>query len=312
MHVSDEPDAQNKETLELNSRFGLEGVQFSVGADGLTKANLRLQGGTLLELYLKGAHITSWIPSGKTEVFYLSACSEFKNDSIRGGIPIIFPQFGGLEVDKGRYPQMKSHGFARHLIWKVCRTHAERGLVEIDLHLAQNDYALAEWPGNLFEAVLSVRLAEQLELELKVSNVGDSSLRFGAGFHPYFQVENVPNAKVRGFQGLRYEDALDAFTEKVQGEDFPDFSDAVNRVYHEVPSSFALLDSASGRTISIQQEGFPDVVLWRAAAEYAREKSDMGDGDHLAFVCVEPAAASTHIELPVNGTWIGKMIIGVS
>jgi glucose-6-phosphate 1-epimerase len=83
------------------------------GTNGLPKVNLSSSDGSRAEIYLHGAHVTSWIPAGGEEQLYLSAASEFRDGAaIRGGVPVIFPQFSNL----GPLPK---HGFARNLAWEL-------------------------------------------------------------------------------------------------------------------------------------------------------------------------------------------------
>ncbi len=67
--------------------------------------------GAVAEISLHGAHVLSWQPSPGRERLYLSPRASFADDAaIRGGIPVIFPQFGGRGT-------MLKHGFARLLEW---------------------------------------------------------------------------------------------------------------------------------------------------------------------------------------------------
>src|SRR5258707_13689618 len=46
------------------------------------------------EIYLHGAHVTSWKPAGPEEVLYISSKSKWQDGSpIRGGAPLCFPWF---------------------------------------------------------------------------------------------------------------------------------------------------------------------------------------------------------------------------
>ncbi len=64
------------------------------------------------EIYLHGAHVTSWITPDGDEKLYLSQRNSFRPDAaLRGGIPVVFPQFSGL----GPLPK---HGFARTSTWE--------------------------------------------------------------------------------------------------------------------------------------------------------------------------------------------------
>ena len=71
------------------------GAQTVPGRGGLEKVVLRSRDGALAEVYLHGAHVTSWRPAGtREERLFLSERSEFRGGAaIRGGIPVIFPQF---------------------------------------------------------------------------------------------------------------------------------------------------------------------------------------------------------------------------
>ena len=51
------------------------------------------------EISLHGAHVLSWKPAPARECLYLSPnASQAPGAAIRGGIPVIFPQFAGLGV----------------------------------------------------------------------------------------------------------------------------------------------------------------------------------------------------------------------
>ena len=65
-------------------------------------------------VYLHGAHVTSWKPArDHDERLFLSERSEFRaGTAIRGGIPVIFPQFAA----EGPLPR---HGFARTSEWTL-------------------------------------------------------------------------------------------------------------------------------------------------------------------------------------------------
>src|SRR5579862_9781304 len=82
------------------------------GEKQLSKVHLRSADGATAEIHRHGAHVTSWRPApGTDERLFLSATSEFRDGApIRGGIPVIFPQF----ATEGSLPR---HGFARTSQW---------------------------------------------------------------------------------------------------------------------------------------------------------------------------------------------------
>ena len=60
---------------------------------------------------LRGGQLLSWIPADGRERLFLAERAEFAPAAaIRGGVPVIFPQFG----DRGA---LRKHGFARVVDW---------------------------------------------------------------------------------------------------------------------------------------------------------------------------------------------------
>src|SRR5205823_1519128 len=98
---------------------------------------------------------TSWIPSGGTERLFLSTRSEFSSGrAIRGGVPVIFPQF----ASEGPLPK---HGFARNLPWQFvsCTPHgSDRAAATLRLDASAATKAI--WP-HAFQAELTVGVQGQ-------------------------------------------------------------------------------------------------------------------------------------------------------
>ncbi|KAH1201271.1 putative glucose-6-phosphate 1-epimerase [Glycine soja] len=87
--------------------------ELSKGINGLDKVILRDARGSSAEVYLYGAHVTSWKNDHAEELLFLSSKAIFKPPKpIRGGIPICFPQFSNLGP-------LDSHGFARNQFWTI-------------------------------------------------------------------------------------------------------------------------------------------------------------------------------------------------
>ena len=67
--------------------------------------------GDTARVHHNGAHLVSWQPAGHAEQLFLSAASDFGHGvAIRGGVPIVFPQFSD-------YGPLGRHGFVRK---RVC------------------------------------------------------------------------------------------------------------------------------------------------------------------------------------------------
>ena len=91
------------------------------GAGGLPKVTCPRADGARVEVYLHGAHVTSWLPAGEiADRLFLSASSQFASGAaIRGGVPVCFPQF----ADQGPLPM---HGFARVATWELVESGRRR------------------------------------------------------------------------------------------------------------------------------------------------------------------------------------------
>jgi glucose-6-phosphate 1-epimerase len=67
-----------------------------------------------VDIYLFGATLTSWCNNDGRENIFVSSLALFNGvKAIRGGIPIVFPQFGQP------LKTMAQHGFARNSLWSV-------------------------------------------------------------------------------------------------------------------------------------------------------------------------------------------------
>src|SRR5512135_3163573 len=109
------------------------------GAGGLDKLELTSTDGSRAEVYLYGAHLTSWVPAGEQERVYLSPMAEFRPGvSIRGGIPVCFPQFSSMGL-------LPKHGFARTSFWSLDSVQVQEKLAA-RLYLADSDETRQLWP----------------------------------------------------------------------------------------------------------------------------------------------------------------------
>src|SRR3974390_433154 len=131
------------------------------------RLRLRAHDGASAEIYSHGAHVTSWIPPGGRERLFLSAASEFRPDTaIRGGVPIIFPQFAA------EGPLLK-HGFARTREWRLAEvTDTPSGSQAARFELHDSHVTRALWP-HAFSADFLVTVGgPTLNLRLHIENCG--------------------------------------------------------------------------------------------------------------------------------------------
>src|SRR5688572_7125484 len=117
----------------MSGRFFLDGPMdltcTPFQRDGSACLRLNAADGAVAEISLHGAHVLSWQPSPGRERLYMSPRASFaEGAAIRGGIPVIFPQFGG----RG---SMLKHGFARLLDWRYVGIEVESGAPAVVLEL---------------------------------------------------------------------------------------------------------------------------------------------------------------------------------
>jgi len=244
-----------------------------------------------------GAHVTSWVPAGDEEAIFTSRLARLDGRSaIRGGVPVIFPQFGPGPITK--------HGFARSARWRLAAHGTEGGAPWVRLDLADDDATRALWPHE-FQAQLTVRAERALALSLAITNTGDVPFAFTGALHTYLRVADVTRVRVRGLEGVRLRDQLAGGAERVEKETGVRIEGPVDRVYVDARGPIAVVDEAAGRTLRLTARGFPDVVLWNPWVEGARAFDDMDDEEWRAMLCVEAAAIATPVTLAPGARWDG-------
>ena len=101
---------------ELERRFGVPDMAEVIeGNGGLPKVRITSPA-AVGEMYLHGAHVTSWKPRGGEEVLFVSSQSHWEHGrAIRGGVPVCFPWFG----DKAGDTNAPAHGLVRTKAWQL-------------------------------------------------------------------------------------------------------------------------------------------------------------------------------------------------
>ena len=80
----------------------------------------------------RGGVITNWVSNGEEILYFDEKRFMDKTKSIRGGIPILFPICGNLNISSSvfgtDYLQLTQHGFARDLQWQYFLNENEKSL----------------------------------------------------------------------------------------------------------------------------------------------------------------------------------------
>ena len=255
-------------------------------------------------VYLHGAHVTSWVPAaqaagGAEERLFLSSRAEWRSGAaIRGGVPVIFPQFAA----QGPLPR---HGFARQVEWNLVGTTVTDGAATATFRLTDSTATRAVWP-HAFRAELAVTVGgAELRLELSVANTGAAPFEFTTALHTYLRVADVRRTLVHGLQGLRCRDAVAGGAERVDEAPVVRAEGELNRVYLGVAGPLTVLEP--GRATVVRATGFPDAVHWNPGPEAVLP--DLPVGEVPCMLCVEAAAVGAPIHLPAGGRWLGTQTL---
>lgn len=241
------------------------------GQGGLPKVVIKTEWSDA-EIYLHGAHVTHFQKKGETPLLFLSELSEFESSKpIRGGIPIIFPWFGPREG----FP---AHGYARTTDWKLKQS-ALSSTGEVMIHfLLPSEESL--------ETELIVRVAQQLSLEMIVTNRGENEATFENCLHTYFQIGAIDSISIEGLTGSSYLDKVTpgTFTEAAGSVTI---ASEVDRVYLDTTATIEITDRKLGRTIRVAKSGSNSTVVWNPWIAKSQRMPDFGDAEYLQMLCVE-------------------------
>ena len=246
---------------------------------------------------LFGAHLLSWKTANGKERMFVSARSALDGGKpIRGGVPVIFPQFNL----RGPGPK---HGFARESTWRLTASGGDGGESFLQFGLTQDDLApavAASWP-HAFELQLRFILSgDTLEFDFKVRNSGARELPFALALHTYYDVGHLDATSVSGLQHARYTDHhLNTLAQDTPALHFTEKQD---RLYQAPPS--VTLNTADA-TLRLEQQGYTEWVVWNPGADDARAMADLADDEYLRFICIEPARVDQQ-PLAAGAQWRGR------
>jgi glucose-6-phosphate 1-epimerase len=272
---------------ELDRQLGIPGVAtVSEDNSGLTRVQITGAFGQG-EMYLHGAHVTSWKPTGNEEVLFVSTKSRWEEgQAIRGGTPICFPWFRAKADD----PHAPAHGFVRTKTWQLgsisrSKNGENENTVAVTMFTQSDELTRKWWPGE-FRLVHRVTFGSELRLELVCTNTGTTPFRFEEALHTYNRIANIQDARVQGLDGVSYLDNTDSNKKKTQRGDVI-IASPTDNAYCNTQTEADLLDANKKRQIRLRKEHSLTTVVWNPWSEGAERLQDLGDGEWKQFLCVE-------------------------
>lgn len=269
------------------------------GLGGLPRIALVAADGARAEIYLHGAHVTSWFPAATADDrLFVSEKAIFTDDAaIRGGVPICFPQF----ADQGALPM---HGFVRAMPWQLVRTGMQGdGRAQAHLRCAATAATRALWPHDFVLDYTVTVGGGVLSLALAVRNTDTADFTFTAALHTYLRVLDLRATRVRGLAGAHYRDKVLGVDDAVETASELPIDRFLDRVYRAAPADLAMLEPT--RQLAIRATGFRDTVVWNPDAPKSATIADMEAGGYLRFLCIEAALAHAPVTLAAGDTWHG-------
>lgn len=278
----------------LTEHFAIPDVlSFHQTANGLIYADVTTPHATAT-VYLQGAHLTAWQPTGEQPVLFVSRKSDFEpGKPIRGGVPIAFPWFANRHDGKTG----PSHGFARIQNWTL----AFAALAGYDLHLT---FTLSptemsrELGYDNFRLAYQLTIGRTLTMQLAVANDAPAPLLFEEALHTYYSVGDVHKVTVTGLEPTPFIDKTDNMREKPAAHAPLTFTGPTDRVYPDTEATCVLHDAASRRRITVAKTNSHTTVVfnpWKAMA-------DLGSDQWHEMLCVETVNAAANTVTLAPGT----------
>lgn len=251
------------------------------------------------EITRHGGQLLRWQVGG-VEQLYLSPRASFApGATIRGGVPIIFPQFNA------RGPWQR-HGFARNQLWQG---EADAHGQQLTLRLCDDTTTRALWPF-AFRAALTVMLHPgQLTLTLIIENRSDVAFEFTAALHSYFALGNIQTAQIHGLENLAYLDGPSACAPVLAPATPLCPLGPIDRIYPQAPQRLRLSDGQ--RELLLEHVGFNDCVVWNPGPADAAALKDLGAEQAARFVCIEPAVILNPVRLEPQQQFRASQMVSV-
>ena len=238
---------------------------------------------------LYGAHLVSWKSAGGKEHLFCSTKSALDGTrAIRGGVPVIFPQFNE------RGPGMR-HGFARVSDWALVDSGSEGNdafaVFALEPHDLSAERAQA-WPHDFLLHLRVTVGGDKLAMAFEVNNRGAAPFAFSSALHTYHLVDQVADVRIDGLRGSPLA-----------------IGDTLDEIFYGIDGPITL--HAGPATLALEQDGFTDAVVWNPGAANAAAMVDLEDDAYRHFVCIEPAVIEP-VTLQGGQQWRGNYRVTVS
>jgi glucose-6-phosphate 1-epimerase len=275
------------------------------------------------DIYIYGATVTSWTHAGVQKLF-CSPVTPFDGVvAIRGGIPVVFPQFGRPDEI------MPQHGFARTSNWTIENIVCTDTSCTVEFSLTDSESTRAVFP-HQFSLSYTVSMGvDGLRSTFRATNTGEAAFKCQALLHTYIAVPKIEDVRVQGLSGMSLIDKMAPASGSelpVDEREFAVLDREVDRIYLDAGTTvdsegddFALpavdVLGAEGRLLRVQRKAYilheknvrtlpVDCVLWNAWIAKSKAIVDLEDDAYLRYVCVEPGVCSRYEAVEAGHTLV--------
>ena len=243
----------------------------------------------------KGAQVLHAALESGLELLYLSPLVDvYPDNPIRGGIPLMFPQFG----DSG---PLRKHGFVRDLQWNLVAETQDTDSKNLSYVLDVKATDFPEWP---FDAALKFDVGlslQTLTIGLSVQNTGPQAFTFTGGFHPYFAISSRKDILLNGLEGLPFKDSF-------PGDNAYELN-ADGLVERQYMGNADIRFYNGSNWLKITASGFDSWMVWNPGTAGAKKISDLPDADWDQFICIEPIVLAEPKTLLPGDAFNGEMVV---
>ncbi|HEY6796732.1 MAG TPA: hypothetical protein VI248_18840 [Kineosporiaceae bacterium] len=260
-----------------------------------TPVRTHAEDGARLVACAHGGQVLGWSPAGDDrDRLWLSPLARCgPGEAIRGGIPVIFPQFS----DRGPLPK---HGLARDRAWELDTGSDGAPVARVACRLRDDEHTRKIWPHPFTLTLVAEATGPQLTMTLGVRNEGDAPFSLTAALHSYLAA-GVPGAQIHGLGAHWAQDnAPGAATVRLPDGPLP-VKGPVDIAVRGASGPVRLADPAGELEIEWTGDGgFDSLVVWNPGEDHALD--DVPPEGAGQFVCLEPARLQP-ITVAPQGVW---------
>ena len=142
----------------------------------------------------RGGIITKWILNSENILYFDRSRFKDKNKSIRGGIPILFPICGSLDLQESLFGNnhlnFVQHGFARDSKWEYKFDKQKNSL---KLILTDSQLSIKYFPFSFYLTIDVMIGINSLKFDISIQNNSKTTMPVNFGLHPYFNISDFKN-----------------------------------------------------------------------------------------------------------------------